>query len=67
MDSLNIKNCVFDRIGGNAIYITDYGRNIVIQDNEIKWTGDSGIVLNGVTGLNDGTKGTQPRRTRILR
>lgn len=33
----------------------------------MKYLGDSGIVLYGKAYLNDGTKGEQPRGTKILK
>ena len=61
-----IRNCTFDSPGGNALMLTNYIRNSVVEDNEFVWVGDSAIVLLGSTNLIDGTSGDQPRGTKIL-
>lgn len=66
-ENITIKNCLFENIGGNGIYINDYNRNLLIESNEMKWIGDSGIISYGNTELNDGTLGTQPRGNKIIK
>lgn len=66
VDGLIIKNSILHNLGGNGIFITDYTRNVVIINNEIKKIGDTGIILFGKAYLNDGTRGEQPRNTKII-
>ena len=61
-----MRNCTFDSPGGNALMLSNYIRNSVVEDNEFVWVGDSAIVLLGSTNLIDGTSGDQPRGTKIL-
>ena len=61
-----IRNCTFDSPGGNALMLSNYIRDSVVEDNEFVWVGDSAIVLLGSTNLIDGTSGDQPRGTKIL-
>ena len=61
-----IRNCTFDSPGGNALMLSNYIRDSVVEDNEFVWIGDSAIVLLGSTNLIDGTSGDQPRGTKIL-
>ena len=65
-DNFTIKNCVFDSPGGNALMLSNYIRNSVIESNEFVWVGDSAIVLIGSTNLMDGTSGNQPRGTKVI-
>ena len=62
-----LQNCLLNAPGGNGLCLSNYVRNAVIQDNEIVWSGASGIVSLGSADLLDGTLGTQPRGTQILR
>ena len=61
-----MRNCTFDSPGGNALMLSNYIRNSVVEDNKFVWVGDSAIVLLGSTNLIDGTSGDQPRGTKIL-
>lgn len=61
-----IMNCLFDAPGGNALFISEYARAVVIDSNEIVWSGDSGIVAIGEAELIDGTSGNQPRGVTVV-
>ena len=65
-DNFTIRNCTFDSPGGNALMLSNYVRNSVIESNEFVWVGDSAIVLIGSTNLMDGTSGNQPRGTKVI-
>ena len=56
-----VLNCLFDAPGGNALFISKYARSVLIDGNEVVWSGDSGIVAVGEAELIDGTNGNQPR------
>lgn len=66
IDGFTMQKCLFDSPGGNALFLSDYIRNAVIEANEFKYTGDSAIVAVGSVDLIDGTKGNQPRGTKIV-
>jgi len=65
-EGLNVSDCVFSRLDGNALMLSGYNRNAVIQRSEFAWIGDSAVVLWGYTAGIDGTLGTQPRKSQIL-
>ena len=65
IDGLTIKNCLFDSPGGNGLFLSNYVRGAVIDGNEFKFCGESGVVLMGSADLMDGTNGNQPRGTKI--
>ena len=45
--NINIKKCVFDRIGGNCIYFKNRNRDCSVTDCEFINTGASGIIIYG--------------------
>lgn len=65
-DGLLLQNCLFFSPGGNAVFLSNYVRNAVIEGNEFVYVGDSAIAAVGTAELIDGTLGTQPRGTQIL-
>ena len=65
-DGLTVQKCRFDSTGGNALFLSNYIRNAVIEQSEFKYTGDSAIAAVGSVELIDGTSGNQPRGTRII-
>ena len=72
MDTL-VQECVFERLDGNGIMISNFNRNMTIYKNEFVWTGDTAIGSWGSTtgskvqGMGwDGTGGNQPRFNQIL-
>ena len=66
VDGFLIQNCLFFSPGGNAVFLSDYVRNAVIEHNEFVYTGDSAIASLGSVHLMDGTLGNQPRGTKVL-
>ena len=46
-ENINIQNCTFDAVGGNAIFVSDYANNITIEGCHIKDAGASGICFVG--------------------
>lgn len=66
IDGFFLHNCLFDAPGGNAVFLSKYVRNAVVENNEFVLTGDSAIVAIGSSKLIDGTTGDQPRGTKIL-
>ena len=66
IDGFTLQKCRFDAPGGNALFLSNYVRNAVIQDNEFKYTGDSAIAAVGSVNIIDGTDGNQPRGTKII-
>ena len=71
---VSVDGCVFERLDGNAIIVSGYGRNVTIIDNSFSWIGDTAIALWGRTkgdplGVDgwDGRDGNQPRYTQVVR
>jgi hypothetical protein len=62
-----VRHCAFERIDGNAIFLSGYNRNTTVADNEFAWIGHSCAVGWGYTNEMDGTDGLQPRFTYLLR
>ena len=56
---------MFDQLGGNAVWLSDFNRGAKITNNEMKRLGENGIGLSGVTNWADGTDGNQPRHNLI--
>jgi hypothetical protein len=46
-DRVVVDNCEFDSPGGNAIFISNYNRNITIKGNHIQGAGASGVNVVG--------------------
>ena len=62
-----VRQCAFERIDGNGVFVSGYNRNATVADNEFAWIGHSCAAGWGYTDEQDGTGGMQPRGTRILR
>eukprot|EP00117_Sycon_ciliatum_P002580 scpid36471/ scgid7744/ len=68
-----VDSCLFSRLDGNALMLSGYNREAVIENNEFVWIGDSAIAQWGYTSGTevygfgwDGTDGNQPRGTQII-
>ena len=46
-ENINISNCRFEQLGGNAIFVSNYNRKVKIEGNEIKNIGASAIAFVG--------------------
>ncbi|MBX7172957.1 MAG: right-handed parallel beta-helix repeat-containing protein [Pyrinomonadaceae bacterium] len=46
-ENIQISDCIFDEIGGNAIFLSNYNKNDVIKDNHLYNLGASGILFVG--------------------
>ena len=66
VNGFTLQQCLFDSPGGNALFLSNYVRNAIIEGNEFKYVGDSAIAAVGSTELIDGTNGNQPRGTKIV-
>ena len=66
VDGFLLQNCLFFSPGGNALFLSNYVRNAVVEGNEFVYVGDSAIAAVGSAELIDGTLGSQPRGTQIL-
>lgn len=60
-----IRNCVFRRLDGNAIFLSGLTRNVKIQRNTFEWIGENAIATWGVTKGYDATTPTQPMKTLV--
>ena len=74
VEGMVVSGCTFERLGGNALFLSNYAANTVINASEFAWIGDSAVALVGSTkfaqtqdrsgtDLMDGTNGDQPRGT----
>ena len=46
-EDIDILNCVFDQVGGNAIFVNNYNRRVLIKGCHIHDTGASGVCFVG--------------------
>ncbi|MDC0177925.1 right-handed parallel beta-helix repeat-containing protein [Polaribacter sp.] len=46
-ENIQILDCEFDQVGGNAIFVNNYNRNTLIKGNYIHHTGASGVCFVG--------------------
>lgn len=70
---LVVDSCMFERLGGNALFLSNYAADTLIKDSEFAWIGDSAVAQVGSTffaqtekrgeDLMDGTNLDQPRGT----
>ncbi len=74
-----VNGCRFRDMGGNAVFLSGFTRNVTVSDTEFRFIGDSAVAAWGFTralgneteslpdgvGI-DGTGGEQPRGTRIV-
>jgi len=65
VEGVNIVNCTFTRVDGNAVIVLGYARKVVIQDNDFNFVGNSAIIQWGETVYSDATGGTQPIGTLV--
>jgi len=50
-----VKDCWFDAVGGNAVFMNDYNRNNVVAGCKFTETGDSAICFVGTLEFTNGT------------
>jgi len=50
-----VRNCWFDAVGGNAVFVNNYNRNATVTGCRFTGTGDSAVCLVGTLGLTNGT------------
>ena len=55
-----VKNCWFDAVGGNAVFINNYNRNVTITGCKFTEAGDSAVCLVGTVGLTNGSRRSFP-------
>jgi len=55
-----VRNCWFDAVGGNAVFINDYNRNATVTGCKFTETGDSAVCLVGTLGTTNGTRRAFP-------
>lgn len=66
IDGFTVQQCLFDSPGGNGLFMSNYMRNAVVENNIFKFVGDYAIAAVGSSKLMDGTSGEQPRGTKIV-
>jgi hypothetical protein len=47
-ENITIKNCLFDQIGGNGVFMSGYNRNNVVYNNDFEDAGASCVCLFGL-------------------
>ena len=60
--NVEISDCLFTRIDGNAVFLGGYNRGLLILRNEFSLLGANAICSWGRSDFYDGTGGQQPRR-----
>jgi hypothetical protein len=58
--SVSVTGSLFTRLDGNAIFLSGYVRDTLIDSNEFVWIGESGVASWGKTNGVDATSETQP-------
>ena len=61
----SVDGCFFDAVGGNAVFVNDYNRQIRLYGNRITGAGDSGICLVGSERSIQGTNRPLPTEIAI--
>jgi hypothetical protein len=56
----SVRNCWFDAVGGNAVFISNYNRNATVTGCKFTETGDSAVCLVGTLGATNGTRRAFP-------
>jgi hypothetical protein len=55
-----VRNCWFDAVGGNAVFVNNYNRNATVTGCKFTETGDSAVCLVGTLGTTNGTRRAFP-------
>ena len=63
VDRITIRDCVFRRLDGNAIFLSRKTENVKIQRSVFEWIGENAIATWGETMGWDATRRTQPQNT----
>ena len=56
-----VDHSLFDAVGGNGVWLTDFNRNAVVAGNEMRHIGENGVGMRGSPHWVDGRGGDQPR------
>eukprot|EP00040_Diaphanoeca_grandis_P010287 m.52629 g.52629 ORF g.52629 m.52629 type:complete len:878 (+) comp21637_c0_seq1:31-2664(+) len=64
-EDVNITECVFRRLDGNAIYLPGKSRDVRIEKNSFEWLGENAVTTNGDSEKWDARAGEQPRKTLV--
>jgi hypothetical protein len=62
---IRIRDCIFRRLDGNAIFLSGKTSHVDIQRNIFEWIGENAIATWGDTEGWDATKRTQPMKTLV--
>lgn len=65
-EDVAVRRCVFRRLGGNAIVLSNRARGVTIEGNEFCFLGESAIVSVGQASKGDGTAQTYPRGNAVV-
>lgn len=61
----SVDHNLFDGVGGNAVWLTDFNRYGTVTGNEMRHIGENGVGMTGSTAWVDGRDGDQPRKNTI--
>jgi len=64
-EDVDVKHNDFERLDGNAVFVSGYTRRMHIEDNAFSWLGDNAMASWGYTKENDGMDGQQVTRSRL--
>jgi hypothetical protein len=75
--NVTISGCTFERLDGNAVFVSGNNRNATVEDSDFAFIGGNAIAAWGFTNETmgdghpaagvDGTDGNHPRFTKVLR
>lgn len=65
VEEISITNCTFQRLDGNAVFLSRYTRGVTIDNNEFAWIGNNAMATWGDTNGYDATEGKFPQRTLV--
>ena len=52
-ENCSVKNCFFDSVGGNALFISNHNQRIRVDGNKFAYTGDSAVCICGENNMVD--------------
>jgi hypothetical protein len=67
VSNINISDCVFRRLDGNAVFLSRRTRNVTIEESIFEWLGENAVATWGDTDHYDATAENFPMFTTIQR
>ena len=63
---MTVSRCSFERLDGNAVFLSRRTRGVVLSENSFAWLGMNAMATWGDTDAFDATAGNQPRGTLVV-